>query len=107
MPPDSTMPGRGGHPSGLGRGSLPAVKDQVIVPRGDSDSRCKERLDRFQLSVHGGGGHMTFHLYSLIQEAFMEGNSMQDWVVGSVGNGVASSLGGRGRKPGTKITGDK
>lgn len=50
---------------------------------------------------------MTFHLYSLIQEAFMEGNSMQDWVVGSVGNGVASSLGGRGRKPGTKITGDK
>ena len=32
---------------------------------------------------------------------------MQGWVVGAVGNGVASSLGGRGRKPGTKITGDK
>lgn len=53
--------GEGGHPSGVGRGSLSAVKDQVIVPRGDSESRCKERLGRFQLSEHGGGGHMIFH----------------------------------------------
>lgn len=59
MSPNPTMPGRGGHPSGVGRGSLPAVKDQVIVPRGDSESRCKERLDRFQLSEHGG--HVIFH----------------------------------------------
>ena len=35
----------------------------------------------------------------------MEGNSKPGWVVGFVGTGMASRLGGRGRKPGTKITG--
>ena len=37
----------------------------------------------------------------------MEGNSKPGWVVGSVGNGMASKLEGRGRKPRTKITRDK
>lgn len=53
--------GEGGHPLGVRRGSLPTVKSQVIVPRGDSESRCKERLDRFQLSEPGGGGHVIVH----------------------------------------------
>lgn len=31
-----------GHPSGLRRGSFRAVKGQVIVPRGDSEARCRD-----------------------------------------------------------------
>lgn len=37
----------------------------------------------------------------------MEGDSVTGWVIGSVGNEVASSLVRRGRKPGTRTTGNK
>lgn len=106
MSPNPTMPGRGGHPSGVGRGSLPAVKDQVIVPRGDSESRCKERLDRFQLSEHGMGPRIFHSLF--IGSRSIHGGQLQARLGGRLrGEWDGLQTGREGQETQNKITRDK
>lgn len=94
-----------GHPQDSAEGT---VKGQVIVPRSDSESRCKERLGRFQAASArrpAPRGHGTFHsLFS--SSGSVCGGQLRARLRGRLGGEWGDIQSGRrGRKPGMRIIG--